>query len=86
MRPIPADFPARGVPTDVPDVVLTGHDPSERQRRVPAAPRDRAERRARDGRNNDHREEAFDAEAMKFENRADPYPFFDELRKTPVVV
>ena len=24
------------------------------------------------------------AEAMKFENRADPYPFFDELRKTPV--
>jgi fatty acid omega-hydroxylase len=28
-------------------------------------------------------EEAFDA-AMRFENRADPYPFFDELRKTPV--
>src|SRR5271170_4332982 len=25
------------------------------------------------------------AEAMKFENRHDPYPFFDELRKTPVV-
>jgi fatty acid omega-hydroxylase len=24
------------------------------------------------------------AEAMKFANRADPYPFFDELRKTPV--
>jgi cytochrome P450 len=24
------------------------------------------------------------AEAMKFDNRADPYPFFDELRKTPV--
>jgi fatty acid omega-hydroxylase len=24
------------------------------------------------------------AELMKFENRADPYPFFDELRKTPV--
>ena len=21
-------------------------------------------------------------EAMKFDNRADPYPFFDELRKT----
>ena len=29
-------------------------------------------------------EEAFDA-AMRHENRADPYPFFDELRKTPVV-
>ena len=29
-------------------------------------------------------EKAF-AEAMKFENRANPYPFFDELRKTPVV-
>jgi cytochrome P450 len=25
------------------------------------------------------------AEAMKYQNRADPYPFFDELRKTPVV-
>jgi fatty acid omega-hydroxylase len=24
------------------------------------------------------------AEVMKFENRANPYPFFDELRKTPV--
>jgi cytochrome P450 len=29
-------------------------------------------------------EKAFDA-AMRYENRADPYPFFDELRKTPVV-
>jgi cytochrome P450 len=29
-------------------------------------------------------EQAF-AEAMKFENRPNPYPFFDELRKTPVV-
>jgi fatty acid omega-hydroxylase len=28
--------------------------------------------------------EAAWAEAMKFENRANPYPFFDELRKTPV--
>jgi fatty acid omega-hydroxylase len=28
--------------------------------------------------------EAFDA-AMRYENRANPYPFFDELRKTPVV-
>ena len=24
------------------------------------------------------------AESMKFENRANPYPFLDELRKTPV--
>jgi NADPH-dependent 2,4-dienoyl-CoA reductase/sulfur reductase-like enzyme len=31
MRVMPADFPARGVPTETPDVVLTGHDPSERQ-------------------------------------------------------
>jgi NADPH-dependent 2,4-dienoyl-CoA reductase/sulfur reductase-like enzyme len=29
-KPIPADFPARGVPTGIPDVVLTGHDPNER--------------------------------------------------------
>jgi fatty acid omega-hydroxylase len=28
-------------------------------------------------------EEAWN-EAMKYENRANPYPFFDELRKTPV--
>jgi fatty acid omega-hydroxylase len=28
--------------------------------------------------------EAAWAEAMKFENRPNPYPFFDELRKTPV--
>ena len=31
MRVMPADFPARGVPTEAPDVVVTGHDPSERQ-------------------------------------------------------
>ncbi len=24
------------------------------------------------------------AEAMKFENRPNPYPYFEELRKTPV--
>jgi len=30
MKPVPAKFPPRGVPTGVPDVVLTGHDPSER--------------------------------------------------------
>jgi cytochrome P450 len=30
------------------------------------------------------RPEAAWAEAMKFENRPNPYPFFDELRKTPV--
>ena len=29
-------------------------------------------------------EEAW-AKAMAFENRPDPYPFFEELRKTPVV-
>ena len=29
-QPIPADFPARGIPTGIPDVVLTGHDPNER--------------------------------------------------------
>lgn len=29
-------------------------------------------------------EEAFDA-AMRYENRANPYPYFDELRQTPVV-
>ena len=31
MRVMPAEFPARGLPTETPDVVLTGHDPSERR-------------------------------------------------------
>ena len=31
MRVMPAEFPARGVPTETPDVVLTGHHPSERR-------------------------------------------------------
>jgi 3-phenylpropionate/trans-cinnamate dioxygenase ferredoxin reductase subunit len=31
MRAMPAEFPARGVPTETPDVVLTGHDPAERR-------------------------------------------------------
>jgi len=31
MRVIPAEFPARGLPTETPDVVLTGHDPAGRQ-------------------------------------------------------
>ncbi|MEU5844723.1 NAD(P)/FAD-dependent oxidoreductase [Saccharopolyspora shandongensis] len=30
-KPIPAEFPEHGVPTAIPDVVLTGHDPSERR-------------------------------------------------------
>ncbi|MFY1621225.1 NAD(P)/FAD-dependent oxidoreductase [Micromonospora sp. WMMD736] len=30
MRAMPAEFPVRGVPTETPDVVLTGHNPSER--------------------------------------------------------
>jgi 3-phenylpropionate/trans-cinnamate dioxygenase ferredoxin reductase subunit len=29
-RPVPAEFPDPGVPTAPPDVILTGHDPSER--------------------------------------------------------
>jgi hypothetical protein len=31
MRVVPAKFPPRGVPTSAPDVLVTGHDPSERQ-------------------------------------------------------
>jgi NADPH-dependent 2,4-dienoyl-CoA reductase/sulfur reductase-like enzyme len=30
MKPVPARFPAPGVPTGNPDVVLTGHDPTDR--------------------------------------------------------
>ena len=31
MTPVPAEFPEPGVPTALPEVVLTGHDPSERR-------------------------------------------------------
>jgi 3-phenylpropionate/trans-cinnamate dioxygenase ferredoxin reductase subunit len=31
MKPVPAEFPEPGVPTAMPEVVLTGHDPSERR-------------------------------------------------------
>jgi NADPH-dependent 2,4-dienoyl-CoA reductase/sulfur reductase-like enzyme len=31
MTPIPAEFPEPGAPTAIPEVVLTGHDPSERR-------------------------------------------------------
>jgi 3-phenylpropionate/trans-cinnamate dioxygenase ferredoxin reductase subunit len=31
MTPIPAEFPAAGVPTGLPEVVLTGHSPSDRR-------------------------------------------------------
>ncbi len=30
MKPVPAEFPEPGVPTGIPEVVLTGHDPGER--------------------------------------------------------
>jgi 3-phenylpropionate/trans-cinnamate dioxygenase ferredoxin reductase subunit len=40
--PMPADFPARGVPTGTPDIVLTGHDPNEMQAEYRAASRGRA--------------------------------------------
>ena len=45
-RVIPADFPARGLPTATPDVVLTGHDPNELHAefrpRIASQPRRRA--------------------------------------------
>ncbi|MFF3911744.1 oxidoreductase C-terminal domain-containing protein [Streptomyces sp. NPDC001848] len=31
LQPVPAEFPERGAPGALPDVVLTGHDPSERR-------------------------------------------------------
>lgn len=40
MRVRPADFPERGLPTETPNVVLTGHDPS--QRRAEFRPRQRS--------------------------------------------
>lgn len=39
MKPIPAEFPQPGVPTALPDVVLTGHDPSERAAEFRPRPR-----------------------------------------------
>ena len=39
MRVVPAEFPPRGVPTSAPDVVVTGHDPNERQAEFRPRPR-----------------------------------------------
>jgi NAD(P)H-nitrite reductase large subunit len=39
MRAMPAEFPARGVPTEAPDVVLTGHDPAGRRAEFRPRPR-----------------------------------------------
>jgi len=36
MQPVPAEFPDPSVPTAMPEVVLTGHDPSERRAEVRA--------------------------------------------------
>jgi len=38
-RAMPANFPARGVSTAIPDVVLTGYDPNERQAEFRPRPR-----------------------------------------------
>ena len=40
MKPVPAEFPEPGVPTGIPEVVLTGHDPGERSADI-AVPRSR---------------------------------------------
>lgn len=45
-RPVPAKFPARGVPTAAPDVVLTGHDPGELQAEYRPRSRAHVERNA----------------------------------------
>jgi NADPH-dependent 2,4-dienoyl-CoA reductase/sulfur reductase-like enzyme len=39
MKPVPARFPEAGVPTELPDVVLTGHDPTDRGAEFRARPR-----------------------------------------------
>jgi NADPH-dependent 2,4-dienoyl-CoA reductase/sulfur reductase-like enzyme len=39
MNPMPAEFPAPGVPTAAPDVVLTGHNPNERRAEFRSRPR-----------------------------------------------
>ena len=72
---MPARFPDPREPTGNPDVVLTGHDPTDRGAAVPA--RALKETHVMDA-------ATAWAEAMKFENRPNPYRFFDELRKTPV--
>jgi NADPH-dependent 2,4-dienoyl-CoA reductase/sulfur reductase-like enzyme len=41
LEPVPARFPERGVPTGIPDVVLTGHDPTERAAEYEYRPRTR---------------------------------------------
>ena len=83
MRVMPAEFPARGVPTETPDVVLTGHDPAERRAEFrPARASAIAGTRANVTPKKPLTRKSLDDAST--ENRANPYPFFDELRKTPV--
>ena len=82
-EPMPARFPDPRVPTGIPDVVLTGHDPTVAGRRVPPPKPANDARLPNEELHHDTAETAW-AEAMRYENRANPYPFFDELRKTPV--
>ena len=70
-------------PTGIPDVVLTGHDPTERGAEFRPGRRARLIQSERHGALVMTPETAW-AEAMRYENRANPFPFFDELRKTPV--
>lgn len=91
MKPMPAEFPQPGVPTALPDVVLTGHDPSERG---PSSGRALVDAPAGSGvqtDSNDRRkegrlvvEETPWQQALRYANRANPYPFYEELRRTPV--
>jgi 3-phenylpropionate/trans-cinnamate dioxygenase ferredoxin reductase subunit len=48
MKPIPARFPDPRVPTAVPDVVLTGHDPTERGAEYRPRQRDKRDLKKRD--------------------------------------
>lgn len=75
MKPVPVDFPGPALLAQGATVVVTGHDPGER--RVTAVHRHRQE----EGRTTatGTLQRIFDYSA-----RADPYPLYAELRRTPV--
>lgn len=78
VRPVPVDFPCPALLTQGATVVVAGHDPGER--RVTAEHRHRQE----EGRTTTTGTPGTLQRIFDYSARADPYPLYAELRKTPV--
>ncbi|SFG57835.1 Cytochrome P450 [Streptomyces mirabilis] len=78
MKPVPVDFPGPALLAQGATAVVTGHDPGER--RVTAVHRHRQE----EGRTTATGTPGTLQRIFDYSARADPYPLYAELRRTPV--